>query len=378
MAKTILFVHGTGVRKKSLARSVELIRAQAAKFLPYWKIEVCAWGDPFGAALHMDGASVPHYQRSGNATDSLAAKQKARWVLLADDPLIELRVSPGEQTIGPPPGPLIWQRTQALGNNSQVSPLLDTTDLTKAWPAFIADVVADAQWQAVVSALSMTEAAASPMMARAMVAAFQGWLREHELPTLDAHERDAWVQALQPPLGGPPGAVVDWLLGRLSAYGRTKRGSLTDLTSPVIGDILRYQARGDTLRAFIGEEVKRTGANVLLAHSLGGIAAVDWLALESRTIQALVTVGSQAAYFYEIDALYSRPFGSGLPQHFPHRWLNLYDENDFLSYPANSVFKGHVQDEIVDNGEPFPEAHSAYFANRHQVWPHIADFLMGL
>jgi len=377
MAKIILFIHGTGVRTKALARSLRLMYSEAAEFLPGWKIEPCAWGDPFGAALHRQGVSVPHYKMSGNAADSIAAKQRARWVLLADDPLIELRVAPREQVIGGAPGPRIWQRVLALRAHTQLAPMLAVPELAAAWAGFIDDVAADAQWQAVVNALAMSEAAASPLVARALVAAFRGWLRDHELPALEAQEREAWANALQAPLGGPPAAVVDWLLGRLTAYGRNKRGSLTDMTSPAIGDILRYQARGETLRAFIGEEVKRTGAKVLLAHSLGGIAAVDWLALEPRAIDALVTVGSQAAYFYEIDALYSRVLGSGLPAHFPQRWLNLYDENDFLSYPAAGIFKGRVEDKLVDNSEPFPEAHSAYFSNREQVWPAIADFLKG-
>jgi pimeloyl-ACP methyl ester carboxylesterase len=129
------------------------------------------------------------------------------------------------------------------------------------------------------------------------------------------------------------------------------------------------------VRKFIGERVEDTGATVLLAHSLGGVAAVDWLAWEPRGIDALITVGSQAAYFYEIDALPSRIYGSGLPDYFPKRWLNIYDENDFLGYPAAGVFKNRVTDVRVDSGSPFPEAHSAYFENRTQVWTAIATFL---
>jgi hypothetical protein len=377
MAKTILFIHGTGVRSKALQTTVNLLRRQAAEFIPGWTIEACAWGDAFGAALNRHGAAVPSYARTGDSTDSLAARQRARWVLLADDPLIELRVAPREAVLGAPPGPRIWQRLQALPTHAQVAPLLKTPELAAAWPAFVGAIAADPQWQAVVTALSVSEAAASPLVGRALVAAFQGWLREAGAPTLDAQARDAWAAALQSPLGGPPAGIKDWLVERLTAYGRNRRGSLTDLTSPVVGDILRYQARGETLRAFIGHEVQRTGARVLLAHSLGGIAAVDWLTLEPRDMGGLITVGSQAAYFYEIDALYSRAFGSGLPPHFPERWLNIYDENDFLGYPAGGVFRGRAQDEVVDNGEAFPEAHSAYFGNRAQVWPLIADFLAG-
>lgn len=377
MASTLMFIHGTGVRRKSLAATMDLLRARAAEFLPAWNVQPCAWGDPFGAALNKSGASVPSYARSGDATPSLEDQQRARWVLLAGDPLIELRVAPDEAYIGAPPGADIWARVKALSDSAPVVALLAAAGLSDQWRLFVEDVAADVEWQAVVNALTLSETAASPLVARALVAALQAWLREQALPALDTARRDALAETLLPPLGGPPAAVVDWLLGRLTAYGRQRRGRITDITSPAVGDILRYQARGETVREFIGEEVRRTGARVLLAHSLGGIAAVDWLALGKRPIDALITVGTQAAYFYEIDALASRAFGSGLPAFFPQRWLNIYDENDALAYPAAGVFKGRVADLRVDNGQPFPEAHSAYFHNRDEVWPAIADFLKG-
>ncbi|VTU15155.1 hypothetical protein H6CHR_00137 [Variovorax sp. PBL-H6] len=377
MTSTLLFIHGTGVRQPGLAASMKLLEAQAAEFLPGWKIEPCPWGDAFGAALNKHGASVPSYVRTGNPTASLDAQQRARWTLLADDPLIELRVAPDETYLLEQPGPVIWVRIARLRDHAPIEALLSNTGLPAQWAPFIDTVLADVEWQTVVSALTLSEAAASPLVARALVAGLQARLRELNLPTLAVATRDALADALLPPLGGPPAGITDWLLGRMTAYGRRRRGSLTDLTSPVVGDILRYQARGSTLRDFIGLNVQNTGARVLLAHSLGGIAAVDWLALERRPIDVLITVGSQAAFFYEIDALASRVLGSGLPDFFPERWLNIYDENDMLGYPAAGVFKGKVLDLPVDNGAPFPEAHGAYFGNRAQVWPAIADFLKG-
>lgn len=378
MTSTLLFIHGTGVRQQGLAASMKLLQAQAAEYLPGWKIEPCPWGDAFGAALNKHGASVPSYVRTGNPTPSLDAQQRARWTLLADDPLIELRVAPDEAYLGEPPGPVIWGvRIAALRNDAAIEGLLSNAGLPAQWAPFIDTVLADVEWQTVVTALTLSEAAASPLVARALVAGLQARLRELNLPTLAVAMRDALADALVPPLGGPPAGIKDWLLERMTAYGRRRRGSLTDLTSPVVGDILRYQARGSTLRDFIGLNVENTGARVLLAHSLGGIAAVDWLALKERPVDALITVGSQAAFFYEIDALASRVLGSGLPDFFPKRWLNIYDENDILGYPAAGIFKGKVLDLPVDNGAPFPEAHGAYFSNRTQVWPAIADFLKG-
>jgi hypothetical protein len=378
MAAPILFIHGTGVRGAGLAATLKTINAHVAELMPGWRIEPCKWGEPFGAALHKHGASVPSYARSGDPGASLEARRRSLWVLLADDPLIELRVAPDEAYFGAPPGPDIWARVTALAQHAQVLAQLAEPALAAAWQAHAAEIAADAEWQAVVSALTMNEAAASPLVARALVASFQARLRAGMEPApLNPAGRDALADTLLAPLGGPPAGVKEWLQDRLTAYTRRRRGSLTDLTSPAIGDILRYQARGETVRKFIGAEVKRTGARVLLAHSLGGIAAVDWLAEAPRDIDVLITVGSQAAYFYEIDALSSRVIGSGLPPFFPQRWLNIYDENDMLGYPAGGVFKGAVKDLPVDNGEPFPDSHSAYFDNRQQVWPAIADYLKG-
>jgi pimeloyl-ACP methyl ester carboxylesterase len=112
----------------------------------------------------------------------------------------------------------------------------------------------------------------------------------------------------------------------------------------------------------------------LLAHSLGGIACVDALIEEAIPgVERLVTVGSQAPFFYEIDALSALPYGKPLPDQFP-AWLNIYDSRDFLSYIAAGVFPDRVTDKRVDNRQPFPLVHSAYWCNA-AVWQHIREFL---
>ena len=154
------------------------------------------------------------------------------------------------------------------------------------------------------------------------------------------------------------------------------RGAISDQAYPAAGDILLYQARNDSIRGFIRNEIKQaTPPVVLLAHSLGGIACVDLLIKEPiPQVEMLITVGSQAPFFYEIDVLAGLRFGEPLPAHFPRRWLNIYDPRDFLSYVARSVFTGEVQieDIEVDNGHPFPHSHSAYWANR-AVWEEITQ-----
>ncbi|MGH7471395.1 MAG: hypothetical protein ACRENP_25885 [Longimicrobiales bacterium] len=89
---------------------------------------------------------------------------------------------------------------------------------------------------------------------------------------------------------------------------RRRRGDLMDGASPMVGDILLYQCRGHRIRDFLSRRIREvTPPVVILAHSLGGVAAVDLLVQDdlSERVALLVTAGSQAPYFYEINALAS-------------------------------------------------------------------------
>jgi hypothetical protein len=160
-------------------------------------------------------------------------------------------------------------------------------------------------------------------------------------------------------------------------YGQQHRGSASDGATPLVGDILRYQVHGRSLRDQLADAVSKAPGQVvtLIGHSLGGVACVETL-IEHRLDQVdqLITVGSQPSYFYEIDALSTLPFGQELPEHFPARWLNVYDTRDLLSYPAQAVFPDRVQDLRVDNGQPFIESHSAYWANS-DLWTAVGEWI---
>jgi hypothetical protein len=87
-----------------------------------------------------------------------------------------------------------------------------------------------------------------------------------------------------------------------------------------------------------------------------------------------VTVGSQAPFLYEIGALPSLEPADPLPDHFP-QWLNIYDRRDILSYVGAGVLGADkVTDVQVDNNQPFPQSHSAYWSN-DDVWNAIAQVL---
>jgi hypothetical protein len=156
---------------------------------------------------------------------------------------------------------------------------------------------------------------------------------------------------------------------------RRHRNEFTDSAALPIGDILLYQSHGVAIREFIRNKIMNASPPVtVVAHSLGGIACFDLLALpDPPPVARMVTVGSQSSFLYEIGALVSLQPPQQLPSGFPP-WLNVYDRNDFLSYVAARLFTG-VKDLEVESGQAFPASHSAYFGS-DEVWTAIRDFVV--
>jgi hypothetical protein len=231
-------------------------------------------------------------------------------------------------------------------------------------------------------------------IARAIVATCRMLCKQNNIDVLllsNSQLRDDAVDAIYQELSQSEQSmgVGDWLksqiIGTFFNIGTNhlvrQRGSVMDSSYPLAGDILIYQSMGHKIREFIKTQIESDVVEppvILLAHSLGGIACVDLLIEHDlrHKVSALVTVGSQSTFFYEIGALQSLAFGDSLPQHFPETWLNIYDLKDLLSYvgDAPGIFPGRMIDVRVDNREPFPEAHSAYWGNP-ETWDAIEKIL---
>jgi hypothetical protein len=169
------------------------------------------------------------------------------------------------------------------------------------------------------------------------------------------------------------GAKLAWRWFGAAALER-RRNALVDGTHPMAGDILLYLSRGQRIRRFIEDCCRQAPPPVVvLAHSLGGIASLDLLVERALPgVERLVTVGSQAPFLYEVDALPSLAYGDPLPPTVP-AWTNVYDPRDMLAYVGEGVFPGRVTDVCVPSGNPFPAAHGDYFGN-----PDFYDVLAGL
>jgi hypothetical protein len=391
----ILFVHGTGVRQPSYDDTCSTLGLQLSKFLPDCRLHRCYWGETEGCRLLSGGASIPEYD-TARAVGDVAPEDAAiaAWQLLYADPDSEIDAfiaQPGPARQFNPGAAPPMEELRALLNieTEQTLALEGELSLDSVWDkakdellAFFSAAVASNR------IIPELDAKCRIALARALVAHASILISlsgRNDWPT--GQQRDALVDALGDAWGGEDrsmlGAVTGWIGGRFKRMAlrigtnkvARKRGALSDASYPAAGDILLYQARGNGIRGFIEGAVREAPKPlIVLAHSLGGIACVD-LFVEKRLegVVKLITVGSQAPLLYELNALCSLPHPDPLPASFPN-WLNIYDKHDFLSYVGASLFPGRTTDVLVDNGQPFPEAHSAYWSNP-DVWTAIAGSL---
>jgi hypothetical protein len=401
---TVIFVHGTGGRKEAYAETLQQMEQALQQRRPDAKLVPCLWGDLLGAKLNAGGASIPTYKEAQGGYELSPAEESVRlWEALYKDPFYEMRLLglrplqaqravPGQPT----PAQELRNRVEALFTATKLQSKLDFLGI---------GTVFNQACKVIVGASSkpfgrLLETASRPLegdyaaIARAIVAVARILCEEQEIyPWLLVNDRlrDEAVDAIQKTLTRDEtsrGVLLDWtksqLTGLALGFGtnkiKRKRGAVMDGAYPFAGDIMVYQAKGKKIREFIRSQIESEQVEppvVLLAHSLGGIACVDLLIEHDLRdkVKYLITAGSQAPFFYEIDALQTLSYGEPLPEHFP-QWLNLYDLRDFLSYVGDceGIFPGKLTDVQVDNRQPFPEAHGAYWANE-QTWNEIEGVL---
>jgi hypothetical protein len=379
---TIVLVHGTGVRLKNYRRSFDQAQERAASVGIEAKFCECAWGDPLGVVF--PGMSLPDPPSDQRLREE--EEDFARWSWLFDDPLFELDKLTIRDTSWPdqfappgqkPPWKELWDKIYAYRPLPEFALLLKRGGLGpfwgEAWAAVAQSGIAELAFER--SAHELPEA--SNAFARAVVAELHVVAVSHVQAGPNRALRDALVLRL----------LNDWnqvvyarsgFFAKLFERAATRvlrrhRNEFTDSAVLPMGDILLYQSRGAEVREFIRDKViKATPPVTIVAHSLGGIACFDLLALpDPPAVARFVTIGSQSPFFYEIGALVSLRPPQGLPSGFPP-WLNMYDRNDFLSYVAERLFTG-VKDHEVESGQAFPESHSAYFGS-DEVWAAIREF----
>ncbi|WP_414568977.1 hypothetical protein [Nostoc sp. CCY 9925] len=388
---TVIFVHGTGIREREYNETFQIIEQKIHAQRPDIKVAPCLWG-VLGAKFNNNRASVP----LEDATLALSPGEEdadiVLWGQLYRDPLYELRLlslKPIESgnPFGEEPGDVLQSRVASLTPASQLEAKLQEAGIAEVFEPAREVIIHSQPYERALLTVSESDlseyyaAIARAIVAQAMFISEQ---QEKFPPILtDAQLRDKVVELLTLALGEAELGLGGWLLKPLvelaqhggTNYVRGNRLELTDKISPMPGDILLYLTRGEKIREFIQQQIEQAEPPVvLIAHSLGGIACVDLLVQQQLSqVELLVTVGSQAPFLYEINALYSLKYGELLPEHFPE-WLNIYDLRDFLSYVAKNIFPDRVQDVQVDSRQPFPRSHGAYWTNA-KTWEAIISRL---
>ncbi len=392
---SIIYVHGTGVRQPDYGNDCKLIRKKLDKHAPGWTLVECPWGDKHGVKLHLQGKSVPDY-----LVKPVEQGELMRWWRLYQDPLCELRelaaldpeevwVAPGQEAA--------WQTLDKTIKSFAPSPALEeriaACGLDSFWNEAAGQVRRTDEYQEAIERAGPYPGHFRRAFARAVFATATDAASATGQPVASGSARDEVVDLVVLELGGDDLGARDLgkaALGAIKSVGNIflagtgataaytgvfSRAKITDKSLPAAGDILLYQTRGEKIREFINQKIKGAAPPIyLLAHSLGGIACVDLLALEPAPVAGLITAGSQAPLLYEMNALFSLEDGAPLPPFFPKRWLNFYDPNDLLSYAGEKVFPKRVKDVPIHSRQPFPQAHSAYW-REPKLWEAISSFL---
>jgi hypothetical protein len=354
-----------------------------------WQLFKCRWGDDLGAQLLGNGASFPPDREGRLGVASAPDDPAGLWGILLDDPTFELRALAGIPDIeaakdAPGKGRPRWLELQTrLASSIQpgegLKPHLARLDLEAVFPLAVKQVRDDLATQAAIKHSQAARAIARAIVARTVRIALERGIPAPTLPDLDTLviETERLLQ------DGQLGGISDWaksvLLGWGTSRAERRRAVLSQVATPIAGDVILYQVHGDLLRKRIAKVVANAPEPVaILAHSLGGVAAVETLCEDAGTrarVKKLVTVGSQSGFFYEINALRTLPFETPLPDDFP-KWLNFWDPRDFLSFLVQPVFAGgpERQDIRIESGLPFPASHSGYW-RQPDTWRALKDFL---
>ena len=405
VAGTLLFIHGTGVRKAGYDATREAIEKGLAKAgVAGVAVVGLPWGDQYGVKVtdnDVDDILPPAKVKAIGQDD--AEWEAALWAQLLQDPLFELRMA----SIRPPPpkagGGVILPGGDGLPEQD-IQLRVDHVRQTVADPlpggVSAASMRDAAAWlleqpvlrEAAAAAGSaedhdLVQAVARALVAKALVAE-RGETGEGPDALYLIEERRELVAAITPLLAAQTKGLGGWLFGKVkdfataqaTAYGRKRRDELMQGVSPGVGDILLYQRRGDDIRNAIERKILELGNAggplVVLGHSLGGIMLVDLLTrprAERLPVDLLVTVASQSPMFLKCDALETMRRHQPLPPGAPYTpWLNVYDRNDFLAFCASRAFPGvqGIEDFEVSSGVPFPDSHGAYFRMK-EVYEHI-------
>lgn len=424
----VIFVHGTGVRQDDYFKSFEEIQNALHENCgrPDIDLKPCYWGE---TGARQVSKSIPPYPYEEE--DNQQKQKLVLWSELDDDPCHEIRRF---YTTRPPQEPIedeyddedipsnqLTERIEQLLEDNDLKSKLEELQIHIVFDQAVEYIRDDRAFENLLEGLDQDyfnnnidatdqyyEYLARAIVAQSLILCRDRGIIPPMLRGSDLSEninsdpqdeikidpRDEAVDLIEEKLTGKPSrgfidnltlAVgIPILLPAATRYIKQNRRHVMDFTTPIVGDILLYQSKGEEIRKCIRNSVENAGDDsiVLLAHSLGGIACVDLLNEGSlnKKIACLITVGSQAPYFYEIGALKTLAPGESLKSYFPSKWINIYDLCDFLSFIGGDIFDqeryphGNLTDKEIKSNKTFIRAHTEYWSNA-QTWSAIGEEL---
>lgn len=181
------------------------------------------------------------------------------------------------------------------------------------------------------------------------------------------------------------GAAMQAVAGRVN-YGFRSR--VSPGATRFLGDVLVYQRHQHQIHARVRETIARVDPALgrspdrpvrIVAHSLGGVIAIDMATSHDPLwTSALLTFGSQAAYFHLCDPRGGRltPYTGLAPVTLPlslGRWTNLWQPLDVLAFAASRLFR--LADGTAPVDIPLPHTVSAGLWTHSAYWdlPELAS-----
>jgi hypothetical protein len=351
---TVLGVHGVGVRGPNATMMPTRLTEAVAALSSGTATAFLDWGETCGAEPRAGGASLPMDEPLTGA-----------WSL-DYDPLMELRLLAtigGGRNGDSPARHTLVSRAYDLDTDREVLAVAAAAGLADVLSGAVTVVLDAIPTRAALTNAELLGGELRVALAWAIVATAMARAGAPGMPLpLDGDQVRAVADVLSDRLGGAPGIGPPAAMTSPGGWTARRRADLAGGVTRCAGDVARYLTNGAPLRAAIRESIEMAVPPVVVvAHSLGGVACVELLAGEDPPpVRTLITVGSPLPYLYEIDALPALGHGVTLPADFP-RWLNVLDPRDLFAFAAGTLFAGHATDHVVDNGAPFPRAHSAYF-----------------
>jgi hypothetical protein len=384
MTLQILLVHGTGVRRTAYEHSIEMASRLSLEAGIDATIVDCCWGELFG--VEIDGATIPGIEcTNGEVETRFLESEIVEWGWLFADPFSELErlTIPVEREpavqikIGVMPE---WEaaldRVLESKPSTEFKILLHKEQLELLWHRAWTEILG--RKDLLVAALSASEyelPVALRAVARAAIAQLHNSILEEREVGLQRQLRERLFDRLTIDLGGRvyglSSALSKAARRSIGRHFEQNRQRVSKRIFQLVGDILLYQRHGDEIRRYISEKLETLPQKKLIvAHSLGGIAAIEvMLQRPLGMADQVVTIGTQVGLLQEMGALNRTSWDNNSS----FRWLNIFDRSDYLSYLVKPMWPNAVDCE-VSSGLPFPESHSAYFSNP-DVWSRIKKFI---